>query len=318
MGRYILNTATGTASPAVYVKQNDRGYTLDFEIRNGADIFNLTGCTVLVNLLKPDLTQYVGMGEITSPADGYVSVRLDVNRQMTAAAGEGTLELVIVRGVESCGTANARLIIQESPGSTVVSTTVVDGLAAMAADVASSVSTAENAATDAAEAYSAALTAQRAAEAARAGAEAIVIGNVRDLIFPVGSIVQYTDATIDPNTLLGGTWERIQGRFLFAADENHAIGTTGGAEEVALITSQLPAHQHYIISMAKADAGVSPDWRHTVARYDRENTSWDDCHYQLNANSNTANGGRSSYTGSGVPHNNMPPYQAVYIWERTA
>lgn len=317
MGRYILNTATGTASPAVYVKQNDRGYALDFEIRNGADVLNLTGCTVLVNLLKPDMTQYVGMGEITSPTDGYVSVRLDVNRQMTAAAGEGTLELVIVRGVESCGTANARLIIQESPGASVVSTTVVNGLAAMAADVASSASTAENAAADAAEAYRAALTAQRAAEKAKAGAEAIAIGNVRDFIFPVGSIVQYTDATIDPNTLIGGTWTRLQGVFLFAADKNHAIGTTGGAEEVALTTPQLPAHLHYVISMAKADAGQAPDWQHTVARYDRT-TSWDDTHYQLNANSNAANGGRSSLTGSGVPHNNMPPYQAVYIWERTA
>ena len=34
MGRYILNTATGAASPAVYVKQGDKGYTLDFEIHN--------------------------------------------------------------------------------------------------------------------------------------------------------------------------------------------------------------------------------------------------------------------------------------------
>ena len=54
MGRYILNTATGTASPAVYVKQNDKGYALDFEIRNGSEAFDLTGCIVLFNLLKPD------------------------------------------------------------------------------------------------------------------------------------------------------------------------------------------------------------------------------------------------------------------------
>ena len=38
MGRYILNTATGAASPAVYVKQYDRDYALDFEIRNGSEI----------------------------------------------------------------------------------------------------------------------------------------------------------------------------------------------------------------------------------------------------------------------------------------
>lgn len=309
MGRYILNTATGGASPAVYVKQNDRNYTLDFEIRNGTNVFNLTGCIVLVNLLKPDNNEYIGIGEVTSAVDGYASVRLDNNRQMTAAAGEGTLELVIVHGNEVRGTANARFIVQESPASSVISGTVIEGIAALAADTASAVSTAQSAASSAASAMESAIEAKNSAQA-------IALGDIRDIIFPVGSIVQYTDDSIDPGSLIGGTWERIEGRFLFGADDNHNIGTTGGSETVTLTTAQMPAHMHYVINMSKGT--TSPDYQHTVARYDRENTSWEDCHYQLNGNSSDANGGRSSYTGRGAAHNNMPPYLTVYIWERTA
>jgi microcystin-dependent protein len=309
MGRYILNTATGTASPAVYVKQNDKGYALDFEIRNGSEAFDLTGCIVLFNLLKPDNNEYIGIGEVTSAVDGFASIRLDSNRQMTAAAGEGTLELVIIQGSETRGTANARFIVQESPTSSTISGTVIEGIAALAADVASAVSSAELSASSAAQAAQAAIAAQEEAEA-------IAMGDVRNIIFPVGSIVQYASASIDPNTLIGGTWERIQGRFLFAADESHEIGSTGGSETVALTTEQMPRHNHYVISMNKGT--TSPDYQHTVARYDRENTSWDDCHYQLNGNSNDANGGKSSFTGSGAAHDNMPPYMTVYMWKRTA
>ena len=309
MGRYILNTATGTASPAVYVKQNDKGYALDFEIRNGSEVFDLTDCIVLFNLLKPDNNEYIGIGEVTSAVDGFASIRLDSDRQMTAAAGEGTLELVIIQGSETRGTVNARFIVQESPTSLTISGTVIEGISALAADVASAVSSAELSASSAAQAAQAAIAAQDEAEA-------VAIGDVRNIIFPVGSIVQYASASIDPNTLIGGTWERIQGRFLFAADSSHAIGTTGGSETVALTTNQMPRHNHFVISMNKGT--TSPDYQHTVARYDREKTSWDDCHYQLNGNSNDANGGKSSFTGSGAAHDNMPPYLTVYMWKRTA
>ena len=309
MGRYILNTATGTASPAVYVKQNDKGYALDFEIRNGPEAFDLTGCIVLFNLLKPDNNEYIGIGEVTSAVDGFASIRLDSNRQMTAAAGEGTLELVIIQGSETRGTANARFIVQESPTSSTISGTVIEGIAALAADVASAVSSAELSASSASSAAQAAIAAQEEAEA-------IAIGDVRNIIFPVVSIVQYTDASINPNALIGGTWERIQGRFLFAADDSHTIGSTGGSETVALTTDQMPRHMHYTIRMAQGE--TSPDYLHTVARSDFEHSQYDNARYQLYGVDAEANAGKSSYAGNGTAHNNMPPYIAVYIWKRTA
>jgi microcystin-dependent protein len=127
-----------------------------------------------------------------------------------------------------------------------------------------------------------------------------------------------TMTNTNPSTYIGGTWVEINDVFLLAAGTSHPAGETGGSEEVTLTVDQMPAHKHYTINMAHSEAGVSPDWQHTVARYDRANTSWSDCHYQLNGISNEANAGRSSTTGGGAAHPNMPPYLAVYMWKRTA
>lgn len=318
MSNYILQLAGSAAPVAVYTKKGDRNYAIGFEIYDGKDPYDLTGCTVLINLEKPDGHTYVGIAEKVAETAGVVNVTLDNERQMTAAEGEGTLELVIISGGLRRGTANARWIVQEAPGSELVSGTVIDGIATLAENIASSVGEARQEAQNAAQACSAAEESAEAAARSASEASVIALGDVFDLIYPVGSIVQYTDASIDPSTLLGGRWQRIQGRFLFAADTNHAAGTEGGAETVTLTTVNMPAHRHYTINLGAAQEGVSPTYQNTVARYDRQTTSWEDCHYQLNGRTDDANGGRTSATGSGTPHDNMPPYLAICIWVRTA
>ncbi len=314
---YTINTASGATPPAVFVKQYDKGYAIDFKIYNGPEIYDLTGHTILVNLHKPDNNVYIGIGEIKDAGGGVVSVRLDSERQMTAAEGEGLIELIMVKSGKAQATANARWIVQMSPGADVViSASVVNGLIALAANVAGNVSDAETAASAAGRALAEALLAKAAAENARDEAASIAMGNLRDVLFPVGSIVQYTDATIDPNSLIGGTWTRIEGRFLFAADEDHAIGSTGGAETVTLTNAQMPSHRHFVITMSKGT--VSPDHLHTVARSNIDDSIDEEYHYRLYGNSNEAGHGRSSATGGGQAHNNMPPYLTVYMWERTA
>lgn len=64
-------------------------------------------------------------------------------------------------------------------------------------------------------------------------------------IYPVGAIYMNV-SDVNPGTLFGGTWERIQGRFLLGASSGHAAGSAGGAETVTLSRSQLPAHAHDI------------------------------------------------------------------------
>lgn len=67
--------------------------------------------------------------------------------------------------------------------------------------------------------------------------------SLADILYPVGSIYM-TVSNANPGTLFGGTWQKIQGRFLLGQDSSHAAGTTGGAGTVTLTTNNMPAHTH--------------------------------------------------------------------------
>lgn len=123
------------------------------------------------------------------------------------------------------------------------------------------------------------------------------------LIYPVGSIYMSANAT-DPGTLFGGTWARIQGRFLLAADGSHAAGSTGGEENHTLSAAELPSYAYYAYYWEGRDMErlYNPDLEGTVLGM-------------------TNTGGTKqlpNVAGGDRPHNNMPPYLAVYCWQRTA
>lgn len=54
-----------------------------------------------------------------------------------------------------------------------------------------------------------------------------------DLLYPIGSLYLSTAET-DPGTTLGGTWQRIEDRFLLAAGQTYAAGATGGQAALTL------------------------------------------------------------------------------------
>ena len=69
--------------------------------------------------------------------------------------------------------------------------------------------------------------------------------NLLEVVYPIGSIYQSTKST-SPSQLIGGTWEQITEKFLFAAGENYTCGQTGGEEEHTLTTDEIPSHNHDI------------------------------------------------------------------------
>ena len=122
-----------------------------------------------------------------------------------------------------------------------------------------------------------------------------------DLLHPVGSIFQSTDAT-SPAELFGGTWEQIKDVFLLSAGDSHAAGSTGGEETHTLTKAELPDHTHTLKYTGQSvTEGVN-----AIRLYQAASDQY-----------NAYSGGQSSDCG-GQAHNNMPPYLAVYTWRRTA
>ena len=150
-------------------------------------------------------------------------------------------------------------------------------------------------------------TARQAAESAKtlattaSGNATTALNKVNDLankLYPVGSIYMSVNAT-NPAELFGGTWERLKDQFLLAAGDTYPAGSTGGEAQHTLTVDEMPSHSHTTgISYSEVGSYVTGDQSAVV-------------HFANDARP-TAN------TGGNQPHNNMPPYLAVYMWKRIA
>lgn len=124
-----------------------------------------------------------------------------------------------------------------------------------------------------------------------------------ELIYPVGSV--YMSANdVSPQIFLGGTWERIRDTFLLAAGTEFAPGSTGGEKTHILTIEEMPAHSHEIRHRGfygtAAGSGRNCITRTPIAADPNDTIA--DC----------------SEVGGGIAHNNMPPYLALFMWQRTA
>ena len=138
-----------------------------------------------------------------------------------------------------------------------------------------------------------------------------LISNIMLRFYPIGSIYTSVNST-DPGTLFGGTWARIEDRFLLAAGSTYTAGTTGGAATHTLTVAQMPSHthtqnphRHLWNHKLSSDSGSQRAYVTTTNRQAFEPYT----EYATATNQNT---------GGGQAHNNMPPYLVIYVWKRTA
>lgn len=131
------------------------------------------------------------------------------------------------------------------------------------------------------------------------------IRSVLDFFYPVGSIYISTSSTFNPQTAWGGTWKKTaDGRCLIGASDKYPLRSTGGEAEHTLTVNEMPTHRHY---------------KSRVNWYNDLQTNG--MSVNIVAKSNLKVDGPDNYTdyaGGSKAHNNMQPYLAVYIWERTA
>lgn len=164
-----------------------------------------------------------------------------------------------------------------------------------------------------------------------------------NLIYPVGS-VYLSMSSANPQTLFGGTWEQIsQGRMLMGAAPQGSIqqnngntglfgtldsnelnykfesGQLGGKYRHTLTAAEsgLPAHAHAAgtdRAYATAPAGSTIGEKGAAS-----GTSFYAPSIASDSNWYTQqNTGTSAAAAASNPHNNMPPYMTVNIWQRTA
>lgn len=120
-----------------------------------------------------------------------------------------------------------------------------------------------------------------------------------DLIYPVGAVYISMNNT-SPATLFGGSWTKVEGKFLLGTSSAYPSGSSGGEETHTLSANEIPSHNHTFYLQRGGSTGEKTallEW----------------------ANSSQVSGWQSwqtDDTGGGQAHNNMPPYLAVNIWYR--
>lgn len=139
---------------------------------------------------------------------------------------------------------------------------------------------------------------------------------------PVGSIYQTISPENPAVTFGGGTWERIENRFIMGASDTYPAGSTGG--------STAHEHEYKLEFMWRLGALVGYPTS-AIATYNYKTQSWNDNNKKVNDGQYTlANDGFSStygenpggetysVTGNTASSSSIPPYYSVYIWRRVA
>jgi len=124
--------------------------------------------------------------------------------------------------------------------------------------------------------------------------------------YPVGAVYM-SGVSTSPATLFGfGTWTRIQGKFVVGVSDSDAdfdLNDTGGVKDVTLTEAQMPSHSHDVGDTAnnrRIQSNSGGDAVFGIFDFAGENSR------------------PSTESGSDNSHENLPPYIAKYLWERTA
>lgn len=128
------------------------------------------------------------------------------------------------------------------------------------------------------------------------------IQEIFDAIYPIGIIVSGAKPSL-------GTWEKVEGRFLFGSDPDHDEGGEGGEAMHTLTINEMPSHNHATqlgIGYYVTIDDNSPN-KYGIAGGSYVSMSW-----------GAASGRFTGNTGGSRAHNNMPPYLVVDMWRRTA
>ena len=161
-----------------------------------------------------------------------------------------------------------------------------------------------------------------------------VLNQAQNSALPVGSIIMWYNT---PSHIPEG-WHvcdgtngtpDLRGKFVLGSDDNgkYPFDSQGGEEQHTLTVGEMPSHGHSSGSLKASNAG---EHTHTIVYCDETDSYFpptSDC-YALHGNNKRGTwtgkninssgshthtiSGSTGLTGSSQPHNNMPPYYAIY------
>jgi microcystin-dependent protein len=99
----------------------------------------------------------------------------------------------------------------------------------------------------------------------------------------------------------------LRGRIPLHQGNGFILAETGGAEEITLTVSQIPAHSHPFLATQNAAAGTSPSNTQTVGIAALPTIT----PYGSDAPKSTAHPSSVTSIGGSQPHNNFQPYLCV-------
>ena len=93
------------------------------------------------------------------------------------------------------------------------------------------------------------------------------ITEICNVIYPIGS-VYISINNVEPSSLFGGTWEKLEDRFLLASGKTYTNGNIGGEATHKLTIDEMPSHTHTLYIDAKGT--TIPAWhtRHLFVQND--------------------------------------------------
>lgn len=125
------------------------------------------------------------------------------------------------------------------------------------------------------------------------------------LMHPVGTPYASEKPT-SPAELYGGTWERIEGKFIMGASDTYPAGSTGGSATKTIARTNLPNEKIGIETLyTKGSEGST---------YDVISITYE----HSDGSGHFSRTGQTFPLGNGTPLDILPPYYSVYIWRRVA
>lgn len=106
-----------------------------------------------------------------------------------------------------------------------------------------------------------------------------------------------SDDPTSPASFIGGTWERIEGKFIMGASDSYPAGSTGGSATHTQTVDEIAPHKHIYNGYNKVGNGT-PYLSGGDSAWEQEIPTSD--------------------TGGGKPMDILNPYYSAYIWRRVA